>query len=352
MPLEKGKIAVTAYHSGKQPLDILALLQADAARKLDDVKGDLTIGWTSGRHMLERVIDDKTSKVGDWTNLHIRTAVRKVPPALLKAECAAEEWAYMNSTGSEYVPKKVKREIKQHVIENRLKSVPPTITGAQVVIGKDITFVLTTSRAMCERVESLLGQYKLSLTQAGADHVFRKLKIKPTDYPGLLTGSEDDPCPERDFLLWLLWRCETVESSVTVNGDVYSIMLDGPMTLTRSTVGATTLALRGGSPTAGAEFKPAIGAGSRITKAKLIIAKDTQIWSAQFDAMNFTFSGMSMPENDEETRAGQFMARADDLTLFIEIVEELYKLFLSEACSDDWKVTEKAVKAWIKGDDE
>ena len=57
MPLEKGSFAVTAYHASKLPLDILVQLQADAARKLDDVKSEVSIGWTSGRHLLERKIE-------------------------------------------------------------------------------------------------------------------------------------------------------------------------------------------------------------------------------------------------------------------------------------------------------
>ena len=121
MPFDRGSFSVKILKLTKDlPEDALERFNKNCAGKLDEVKDEPQIGWISGRHLLERNIDEETAMLGGHIYLNLRIAQRKIPAALLKAEMKLEELAYIKATGKADVPRKVKKDIKIAVEEKRM----------------------------------------------------------------------------------------------------------------------------------------------------------------------------------------------------------------------------------------
>ena len=91
MPFDRGTFSLSILKlTGDLPSDALEKLDAMKAGKLDEVKDEQQVGWVSGRHLLERRIDEETAFLGGHIYLNLRTAQRKVPSALLNAEAKME----------------------------------------------------------------------------------------------------------------------------------------------------------------------------------------------------------------------------------------------------------------------
>ena len=86
MPFESGTVSLSVFKLNSDiPEDHLERFTKFAACPMEDVTDTPNLGWT-GRHLLERRIDEETAYVGEFLHMHFRSAVRKIPPSLLKAE--------------------------------------------------------------------------------------------------------------------------------------------------------------------------------------------------------------------------------------------------------------------------
>ena len=93
-----------AFESGSMSFRMVALPRAfpknwvekfaeKRASSLDASDLESTSGWVTGRHLLDSNITEDSALYGGYVRLVWRTASRKVPAALLKAECRMEEIA-------------------------------------------------------------------------------------------------------------------------------------------------------------------------------------------------------------------------------------------------------------------
>ena len=127
MPFDNGSISFSVYKLNKDiPDDHLERFSNAAACKIEEVTDTPNLGWT-GRHLLERRIDEETAYMGEFLHMHFRSAVRKIPPSLLKAECMQRELAQMQADKVSSLSRKKKKEIKEEVEEELLKFMPPQL---------------------------------------------------------------------------------------------------------------------------------------------------------------------------------------------------------------------------------
>ncbi len=355
MPFDRGSFAVKILKLTKDlPEDILERFNKNCAGKLDEVKDEPQIGWISGRHLLERNIDEETAILGGHIYLNLRIAQRKIPTSLLKAEMKLEELAYIKATGKADVPRKVKKDIKIAVEEKRMPQMVPTITGIPFVIDKrDNTIYLgTSSRSQADTFIAMFEKtFEYIPLEMTAEDLMLKEKINPTKYEGMFLFNKDgkDFVPGRDFLTWLWYFSEEEKGEVEVKGHgKFSVMLDGPLTFIADGDGALETAVKKGNPLKSAEAKAALKVGKKLKKAKIIMARDDETWSAGFDSDNFTFSGVTLPEGEEMEYNSRFAERVDSLQAFKGVFEELFSIFIKETISTEWAKKIEKIKTWIE----
>ena len=120
MPFDRGSFTFAMFEiPGDLPEDFLELFASKKAGPLDAVTAEPQLGWVTGRHLLDTVIDEASAGIGGCYYLTLRQAVRKMPASLLNAICKREEQAYMRANNLEYVSSKVKKQIPIVPIKKR-----------------------------------------------------------------------------------------------------------------------------------------------------------------------------------------------------------------------------------------
>ncbi len=355
MPFDRGSFSLSIFKLTQDlPDNALELFNSSNAGKLDEVKDEPQVGWVSGRHLLERRIDDETAFLGGYIYLNLRTALRKIPAALLKAETKMEELAYIKATGNPDVPRKAKKEIKETIIENRLPQMVPTISGIPIVVDQNDN-TLYAGATSIRQIDTLLGfindTLKIAPIQITAEELMIEEKINPRDFQGFsFTDNEpDDYTPGRDFLTWLWYFSEEEGGEVEVKGyEKFAMMIDGPLSFIADGQGALESVVRKGNPLKSAEARAALNVGKKLKKAKIIFCRADEIWSAGFDADNFTFSSVSLPEGEEMDYASRFAERINNLHIFTKVFKSFFNRFITQTQESDWPSKLEKIKNWVK----
>ncbi len=357
MSFEKGTTALSIFRlTEKLPEDALEVFESKAAGPYQDTGSEECVGWVSGRHLLERQIDEETSICGGSYYLNLRITQRKIPPALLTAECRMQELNYMQENGTDFVPTKVKREIKSNIEDLRLKQMPPQLAGIPMVYDKssNLLYIGTTSTKSLDTFMSYFyDTFKTEPIQVTFEDIMvRNFEETPEVLPKVTfsdSKNEDDFLPGRDFLTWLWYFNEEKGAQITL--DTYggfNLSIEGPLTLALvdESQGAGETVVKKGMPQRSAEAKAALSVGKKLKKAKFSLTRGENIWSGTFDADNFTFSGLKLPDGEEMDIHSVFAERVNFLHIFNLAIEEYVKIFIQTLKSDDWEDELKKIHHW------
>jgi len=171
MPFDRGGVTVSTFKlNGAWPEDALENFSAHRAGTLDSVKDEPQIGWTTGRCLLDSNLEENNVITGSCWYLNLRKAERKIPASLLNAIIKREEIVYMRANELDFVPSKVKREIKAQAIEQYLMN-----------NYKDLAH--DCRKKLEQRTQELYSEGKLSEKQYRSYMLkFRKYSYKMRDY--------------------------------------------------------------------------------------------------------------------------------------------------------------------------
>jgi hypothetical protein len=304
--------------------------------------------------LLERRIDDETAFLGGYIYLNLRTAQRKIPAALLKAESRMEELVYIKATGNPDVPRKIRKEIKETITENRLPQMVPSISGIPLVIDQTDNTIYAGATSI-RQVDSLLGFFndtlKVAPIQITAEEILIEEKINPRDYDGisLSENNADEYSPGRDFLTWLWYFSEEEGGEADVKGyERFSMMIDGPLSFAADGQGSLETVVRKGNPLKSAEARAALSVGKKLKKAKIIFCRADEIWTAGFDADKFSFSSVSLPEGEEMDYGSRFAERINNLHIFKTVFDSYFRKFITQTKDKDWPDKLDKIKSWVK----
>ena len=360
MPFESGSTALMICSlSDKMPDDFLERLAKYSAGKLDDVKDEPTVGWVSGRHLLESEISDMTSICGGHLYVNLRKAERKIPSQLLKAICRREELAYMQANNMITVPKSERKRIKEDAIERNLMKMPPTISATPIIVDRALNVMYVGSASM-SGFDLIAAEFARAMEIEPVPVTITELMIKlfrasDTDLPSLSFNGRDegDAVPGRDFLTWLWYYAETNEGRLKI-GDLgdFHLIIEGPLTFAFASDEArraTESVLKKGCPQISAEAKAALSVGKKLKKAKVLLAHgDAEKWTFTFDADNFTMTGLNLPEGEEMELNARFEERVGFLHTLHLALEEYFKLFARTVMSEDRAALEKDIRKWAE----
>ncbi len=361
MPFEKGTFALSIFRLPEDlPENYIQRFAANNAGSLDDVDLEPTIGWVSGRHLLETTISEDTIFAGGgFPYMYLRTAERKIPATLLNAMCKFEELAYMNAEGKDFLSSKEKKLIREDLIEQNIKSFYPTITGTPFVIDTN-TNMLYLGTGSLAQVDTFIALFMKTLNieplQVNAkDIMFREFNEEVGVLPAIKFSekSEMDSDIGLDFLTWLWYESDHQGMVDLDNYGPITVWVDGPLTFSfgDEPKGSGETTVKKGTPQRSAEALMALEVGKKLKKAKVMFHRDEDCWSATFDAEKFTFSAFQLPDGTEMDPTDKFSERITNLHIFNLTLQAFFKKFAETLKNNNWDETESKIQKWVEEKD-
>jgi hypothetical protein len=361
MPFDSGRVSFSICTLPESlPADALQKFTEQRGQPLEMVNDQPQFGWVTGRHLLDTRIDEETAYAGGFLHLSLRTAQRKIPAALLKAECRMSELAMMSTRHSHHITRKEKKTIKAEVSERLIKDMPPTLTGIPFVVDEQtkLMYVGTATPPRLERFLQLfndtIGMYPVPLTpeMVAEDEAGVSLDtLHPLIFSPEKSYSDEAGGVGRDFATWLWYfqEAEGGEFSVPSLG-TFGIMIDGPLVFTSEGPGAHESTIRKGTPTTSAEAKAALVVGKKLNRARYIMARQDEYWVFTLEAPNFGFSGMALPLGEALDPMSQFEQRVLSLDIFRQAFVAIFTRYLNEiGTPEKAKSLTGRVQGWVAG---
>ncbi len=366
MPFDQGSLSFRICRLPEAlPEDAVERFAATAALSLDDVTDEPQWGWVSPRHLLDNSITEDSIRTAGFYHLCLRQAERKIPSSLLTAECRMTELQRMAERQVDHLGRKERKAIKLEVQQRLLPQMPPQISGVYFAIDTTENLLYTTATSS-HQLDVFLGLFSkaigfepIPLTPDTA--VSELFEMDPGSVPAL--GISPDPEQDKEsngtlgenFLTWL-WFFQEERGGVLPQSRLgeFALMIDGPLVFVMDSAseggGAVESVIRKGAPTFSAEAKAALTVGKKLRSAKITLARDGgEEWTFGFDANEFIFKGLKLPEGEAMDPASIFEERMTNLFILYTVFFALYRRFISEML-DDTKAKEYQDKArqWVR----
>jgi hypothetical protein len=358
MGFESGAIGLRMFYPrGRLPVDCVDRFAENAAPPISSLGKDEINGWVTSRHLLDRNITEDSAYVAGYLHLVLMKADRKIPEALLRAECRMEELAEMAANNLNFLKRKVKQEIKKSVVDRLLPQMPPTLTGISMVYDSREHLVYATALS-----EKQLDAFVIAFQRATGIPLepvtpevaaIKRKGINPRDLAPVTFAPElaeefGGEALGRDFLTWLWFYSEARGGILNLEHETWGVMLEGPLTFVLEGDGAHVTVLRRGSPLVSSEAKTALMSGKKLKSAKLTLARGDEMWTCTLDADEFVLRGLKLPKGQELDAASRFQERMLALATFQNILMAFYDRFLEErAFTDSWQKVRGDIHKWV-----
>jgi hypothetical protein len=347
-------------------MDAVAAFAKDAAGSLDAADETPRRGWVTGRHLLDTAINEGSALYGGRFRLQLREIVRKVPTALLKAQCKLEEIAVCAANERTFLKASERAEIRQEVLERLLPKMPPSIKAYPFVYepGAHHLYLGATAENAFDVFNGALSS-TLGFGGYVADAAWYAndlARISESDFAAenfapeerrSAGGDEEDAQAHfgREFLTWLWSEAESHDGDVDAGeAGKIGVLVEGPLAFERAGNGAHSVVLSRGAPEVSAEAKTCLAAGKLLKSARLTFSADRDTaWRFQFDADGFVVRAMQMPKGEMRLdAASRFLDRMTVLDRWRDILLALYGRFLAlRKDPAQWRKTAKKMREWV-----
>ncbi len=158
----------------------------------------------------------------------------------------------------------------------------------------------------------------------------------------------------RELLTWLLWRSESGDPLVEVEGAGLVVLFTGRITLRGIAGEVTELAARGAEAAYSAQVRRALDAGLLVHQARLRFTHGEgdaeKVYEATIDAEHLDVRAAKLPELVAEEDDDRLLGRLFLAGQLSRFVDALVSAFLDERASGAWgKRTVPALKRWMRG---
>ena len=360
MSLESGSVSYRMFYiQHGLPPDAIARFANHALPPIDTLSNDEIHGWVTGRHLLDRYITDDSATLAGYLRLTLAKAEKKIPAALLKAECKMEELAELQARGIAFLKRTEKSEIKKQVTERLLPSMPPTLTGIDLVCETtgDVLYATATSDKQIDALTLAFRQTTgidlipvTPLTVAAKERRTDLRDLEPTSFS---PDFEDDTAENligRDFLTWLWYFSEACGGLATLDAGEVAVAIEGPLSFVYEGNGAHETVLRNGTPIVSAEAKTALTSGKKLKRAKVMFAKGENTWTLTLDADEFVCRGAQFPKSENLDAISKFQDRVLAMDTLRSILTGFYDRFLDERLNPkEWQAIRSDIHKWVSG---
>jgi len=355
---ESGSVTCRMFYvPGGLPDDVVEKFAAAAAPPVHTLGHGSIDGWVTSRHLMDTNITADSAVVAGYIYLYLMQAERKIPPALLRAECKMEELAEMSARGLAYLRRSERSEIKKAIIERLLPQMPPTLKGIALVYDPQdhIAYASATSDkqldALVLNFRSTTGAQLIpiepdsaALQRAGV-HL---TSLVPTCFVPDFEYAGGPDTVGQDFLTWLWYASEAGALEDIVPAES-GFIIEGPLTFEFEGAGAFETTLRKGSPMVASEAKAALMAGKKLRRACLTMAQGETMWTSTVDADSFVFRGLKLPKGEAVDPIGKFEERMLSLRHLREAFLSLFDHFLTLRTHEArWEKTLADVYRWVE----
>ena len=359
MSFEKGSLSFRMFFAQRDFVEEdVEKFAAAAFPPLNSLAEEEVHGWVASRHMLDRNITEETAYLGGYLRLTLTQAKKSVPASLLSAECAVEEMAVMEADEKQYLNQQARSEIRKGVKERLLPDMPPQLKGIDFVFDERSHMIYATATS-----EKQLDAFVLSLMQttgvvaevADPENMAAKTESvnvqnwAPASFSDELEDGMVDGTAGREFLMWL-WYCSEKRGGLANIPEVGEIafMVEGPLTFVMEGKGAHEITLKKGEPMLSAEARTALLSGKKLKKAKVQFVRGEEAWAFTFDADEFVFRSLKLPQTETFDRVGKFQERMVLLETFRESFFHLFREFVKERNdSKQWSETKFNMRKWV-----
>ncbi len=359
MPLESGSVSCRLFYLPRPlPPGCVDRFAAAAAPPLDTLGSGAVTGWVTGRHLLDRVITEDNAFLAGYLRLTLMKAERKIPPALLRAECRMAELTELQARGAAFLKRTERAEIKREVIDRLLPQMPPTLTG--IDMAGDVQGESLVATAVSEaQVEAFSLQFRnttgcdiIPLTAGTIAARHRSLDVRnlpPSSFSPEVEDAEAGNHTGHEFLTWLWFMSEARGGSVELDTTSVAILVEGPLTFIFEGGGAHEASLRRGAPEISVEAKSALLGGKKLRRAKLTLACRDQNWNFTLDAESFALRGLKLPKSENLDSISRFQERMLSILGLQTILEQLYLRYLdTRTDAAAWRAVQTDIHRWVE----
>jgi hypothetical protein len=359
MAFESGSVSYRMFYVTKTiPNDAVARFAEMAAPPINTLSDGEIHGWVSGRHLLDRAINEKNAYYAGFLRLTLMKAERKIPEALLRAECRMEELAQQEASGKAFLTRSEKKDIKDAIVSRLLPTMPPQLKGIPFIYDDrdGIIYAAALNEKQMDAFtiyfSQTLGFNLIPVLPETAAMKRLRVNVKewaPTSFSAECDDSEAGQDPGEDFLTWL-WFYSEARGGIAHLDDLgeFAVMIDGPLNFILEGSGAHDVVLRRGEPRLSAEAKTALLGGKKLKQAKLTLAQGDLSWSCTFTAAGFVVRGLKLPPLEKMDAVTAFQERMNQIARFSEAVLRLFDRFVQERNTiKDWKKATGEIRAWV-----
>jgi hypothetical protein len=358
LAFESGSFSFRMFElDGGLPRDYVKRFAAHAPPPLETLGREPIGGWVTGRHLLDSAINEETAHLAGYLRLTLMKAERKIPEALLRAECRMEELAEMQESGGAALKRQKRIEIRKEVVERLFPAMPPTLSGLPMICDLQ-NGVMYAGAASAKQAEAFLlafreatGRTPAAVTPETAALRRRGVNARdlaPTSFSPEVEDELAGNSLGQDFLTWLWFYSEVRGGLLPGDDGEFGVMIEGPLTFVLEGNGAHEALLRKGAPPVSAEAKTSLLSGKKLKRAVLTMARGEAVWRGGVDADEFVFRGLKLPQGEPLDFVSRFQERMLALHAFQDAFLRFYDRFLEErADAARWKGTRKEIHAWV-----
>ena len=337
------------------------------------------VGWTGGRHLLDRDFDADKNVILDCLHLGMRIDASKVPPELMRAylqmelDSLREKSANGNARGFAKL-KKQAAEAARTRVEGEIKEGRYRSQRAFPILWDtrgDVLYLGSTSPAVIERLHRLFresfdkrlepltaGQAAyLWAESAGASR--RVESASPARFVPQPDGnghaevwwSTKDPASRdylgNEFALWLWYTLSEENDTLTLaDGTETAAVIVKNLTLECpwSQFGKAVMTADG--PSRLGESRIAASTGKLPRKFGLILTRQEEQYELTLSAESLNVTGAVLSPLDE-TGPNRAEERIEQVRHLAATIDGVYHSFLAKRLSSDWEVELEKIRVWL-----
>ncbi len=156
----------------------------------------------------------------------------------------------------------------------------------------------------------------------------------------------------REFLTWLLWRSESSESLLEVDGEPLRVLFTSRLILRAITGQVTEMAAKGAVAPYAALVKQVMAGGLLVQQARIQLTLGERVFWLTMDAENLDVRSAKLPSLIAEEESERVEERLYLTELISRCIDALAESFLQLRTTAEWKRNEvPEIQAWLKGEE-
>lgn len=151
----------------------------------------------------------------------------------------------------------------------------------------------------------------------------------------------------RECLTWLLWKSESTEAVLSLNGQDVTVVFHGKALLRAGAGDVTEASVKGVTAPYSKLVKQALQRGLLVHAARLQLTHGEQQFEVTVDAEFFDLKAVKLPALLTESEDDKLTERLELTTRASAVIDALVQAFVKERTGKTWPKTVAQLKEWM-----